>query len=452
MGPGSGGCCSSLQVEREVSRTRLPSKNSGFDFWERKSSSDDCAPEMMIKKQASSAAVLAFGVVGVAFLAYWAKISPVAPGLITVFLAFVGWVFVLVLARRCYYRLVGPGKASNSGGWVDQVLVSLGALAVGVVVVEGWLHLADVLDLGRSAGQGIPVEWQKRDTIVPGARSAHYWHGILFIFDENGMRRTEPFPPRTEDRRRIMVVGDSLTYGYGVSIEETYPSLLSKALSKHGSVEVLNLGVSGLASEEILGVVRRFVPEIQPDIIVYGICVNDFLPLGVKDYSTPQVSWIPVRLKVFLASRTKVGALVRDSYVDLLVALGVRHDFFDDILKDYGSYRTRFARDLKAINDFVVRHGLPPVVSVVLDQNPDFGGRGHRIAQFAEEAARSAGMTVVATEEYYRTHDGERMSVSQWEGHPNSKAHRLFAEILESTLRDQLGLSRCRLLEQPQVF
>lgn len=125
---------------------------------------------------------------------------------------------------------------------------------------------------------------------------------------------------------------------------------------------------------------------------------------------------------------------MHDSYADLLVGLGVRHDFFADILKDYGSYRTRFAQDLKNINDFVVNQGLPPVVAVVLDQNPVFGGRGYRIAQFAGEAAWNAGMIVIPTEQYYRNHDGERMSVSRWEGHPNPRAQTIFAELLETAL------------------
>lgn len=202
------------------------------------------------------------------FLSYWAKVCPVAPGLFTVVSAFVGWVLILVLVRRFIWRCVGSGNALRGSRQSDRLLLMLGALAAGFVMVEAWLHVADALNLGRSSGQGIPVEWQKREANVPGAKSAHYCHGILFVFDENGMRRTEAFPARKEDRCRIMVVGDSLTYGYGVSNEETYSSLLSNALSEYAPVEVLNLGISGLASEEVLDIVRRFTPEIKPDYVV----------------------------------------------------------------------------------------------------------------------------------------------------------------------------------------
>jgi len=430
---------SGLLKKTGVWHSGLSSDHASSGSWRKESSSDDCAPKVRIKKPAESNGGIVFAIVVSIFLAYVAKLSPVAPGLITVLMAFVGWALTLVLVRRLVVWSFGLRETSK----VDRFLLVLGALAVGVVVVEGWLHFADALNLGRLAGQEMPVEWQKRDILVPGSKSAHYWHEILFVFDENGMRRTEPFPPRRKNVCRVVIVGDSLTYGYGVRIEETYPSILAGTLSEQGSVEVLNLGVSGRASGEILGIVREFVPKLNPDIVVYGVCLNDFLPNGVGEYSTPQVSWIPVRLKVFLASRTKVGALVRDSYSDLLVALGIQNDFFDDILKDYGSYRSRFARDLKAMNDFVTSQGIPPVVSVVLDQYPEYGGRGYRISRFAEEAALEAGMTVVPTEEYYRQHDGERMSVSRWEGHPNSRAHKLFADLLLPYLRNHPGLTSC---------
>ena len=206
---------------------------------------------------------------------------------------------------------------------------------------------------------------------------------------------------------------------------------------------MLNLGISGLGSEEVLDIVRRFVPELRPDLVVYGVCLNDFLPRGVKEYSTPQIEWIPTRLKVFLASRTRVGALVRDSYQDLLIHLGIRHDFYDDILKDFDSYKTRFRGDLRAINEFVIARGLPPVIMVVFDQNPQYGGRGYRIARIAEEAGRRSGMDVVETEDYYRNFDGARMGVSRWEGHPNAEAHRLFAALLLPVLEKHPVLQHC---------
>jgi len=42
-------------------------------------------------------------------------------------------------------------------------------------------------------------------------------------------------------------------------------------------VEVINLGAPGLQSEDVLQVLKKFHPVLKPDLVVYGICLNDFL-------------------------------------------------------------------------------------------------------------------------------------------------------------------------------
>ena len=57
---------------------------------------------------------------------------------------------------------------------------------------------------------------------------------------------TSARPAATVSRSRLVVLGDSLTAGLGVSPEEAYPAVLQARLDKAGyDVEVLNAGVSG---------------------------------------------------------------------------------------------------------------------------------------------------------------------------------------------------------------
>lgn len=60
-------------------------------------------------------------------------------------------------------------------------------------------------------------------------------------------RAGEPDVPREPaSRPRIVVLGDSLTAGLGLPVEEAFPSVLQARLNEHGYVfEVVNAGVSG---------------------------------------------------------------------------------------------------------------------------------------------------------------------------------------------------------------
>jgi lysophospholipase L1-like esterase len=339
--------------------------------------------------------------------------------------------------------------------WAMKIGLFTGGVIGVCLLFEIGLAVEDTLTKPSQQSSGgsrsMPAEWLRRDVEVAGATDAHYWHGVLHVFNADGMRRTEPFPAKREDYYRVMVVGDSLTYGYGVESDEAYPASLSESLAREYRIEILNLGVCGASSEDIRDTVERYSSLLQPDLVVYGICQNDFLPGTFAKYSRRRAYSLPFPkvFKGFMIEHTRVGRLVDDRYDNLLMRLGLRRDFLDDILIDFRAYKTRFARDLVAINESVIKHGLPPVVTMVLDQFPKLEGRGKQVTSIAEQAARNAGMDLVESEDYYRRFDGQALGVSRREGHPSREAHRIFAEYLRSAILKNPDLAAYRRRNRP---
>lgn len=297
----------------------------------------------------------------------------------------------------------------------------------------------------RSKALTLPAEWELRKAEVPGAYHAEYWHGVLQMYDQNLFRRVEPFPPRQEGKCRIMAVGDSMTYGYGVDEKFIYSTILENVLGKEFNVEVLNLGKNGWESEDILGVIREFAPKLQPDLVVYGANHNDFLPSQIGQYTTRGFEVpIPDDWTAFLSSRSRFFRFMSDGYDALLRSAGLRADFFDDILKDFDGYQQRFRRDVALMNKVVTDQGLPPVITMVLDQFPSHGGRGYQITKVAERDMRRAGMQVVETERYYKRYNGEAFRVSLWEGHADEQGHAIFAAMIASELKHHPVMRRSR--------
>jgi lysophospholipase L1-like esterase len=286
-----------------------------------------------------------------------------------------------------------------------------------------------------------PPEWKKRDVPVPGAARAFYYYGVLHVFDQNRMRRTTPFPPRQPGVFRIMAVGDSQTYGQALDARWAYPDALERLLGRTLPVEVLNLGVSGHQSEDILKVLRRFLPELRPDLVVYGMCLNDFLPSGISQYEHLERYAVPLPpgFRDALVARARLARFVQHGYDAALRRLHLRFDFHDDILTNFQSYQDRFARDVRAMNDVATAAGLPPVVALVMDPRPVHGGRGHQIARVAERLMAAGGLDVVPTEGYYRALDGRDLTVNRFDGHPNEEAHAIYAAMLAEHLRRSVG-------------
>jgi len=96
--------------------------------------------------------------------------------------------------------------------------------------------------------------------------------------NDRGVRTNGPIPYEKPDGvRRIVVLGDSFTMGYGASLEQTYHAQLAQALEKRGApVEIINLGVSGHGNTEELITLKEEGLKYQPDLVLVGWHFTDY--------------------------------------------------------------------------------------------------------------------------------------------------------------------------------
>jgi len=102
-----------------------------------------------------------------------------------------------------------------------------------------------------------------------------------------GIRERDIDPAKPRDVFRIVVVGDSVAYGYcnnheSIAAERTFPRLLEEILNRErwaGSkrVEVINLGVSGYDTSQEAEFLREKGLAFDPDLVVVAYSLNDAL-------------------------------------------------------------------------------------------------------------------------------------------------------------------------------
>jgi len=95
-----------------------------------------------------------------------------------------------------------------------------------------------------------------------------------------GMRGPEPLPMATPGLLRVLALGDSITFGYRVAEDESWPERLEAALAldpvcEGRTVDVLNLSCSGYSTKEEVALYRYRAPELEPDVVVLGYYFND---------------------------------------------------------------------------------------------------------------------------------------------------------------------------------
>jgi hypothetical protein len=90
-----------------------------------------------------------------------------------------------------------------------------------------------------------------------------------------GYRGREVAAARTAGRPRVVMLGDSITFGYGVRDGETFSAVME---SLAPPLEVVNLGVQGYGTDQELLKLEREGLAYAPDVVVLNVCLaNDLL-------------------------------------------------------------------------------------------------------------------------------------------------------------------------------
>ena len=338
---------------------------------------------------------------------------------------------MLLAAFDAVRRLVGGFRI---GRLADRLMLSLTTVLVLLTGAE--VVLAVLASDPQQDAMVIPDRLAWKYVRVKGAHEAFRWHGHLHVRNRDGMRRIAPFPAKQRGVPRVAIFGDSITFGLGVAARQTYPALLRRRLP---NVEILNLGVAGHQSEDVLRMMRRFVPALEPDLVVYAFYLNDFLPSKSKANVGPHRS--PpgtARPEGTFVKRSRLVKLVVFAWRKLGLRMGWEQDAMANLLVDFEARRARFREDVKAMTEVLREQDRPPLLAFAVNHFPREGSRENEVAREAEAILQEAGARVIPMGDLTERLDGRDFRVSRWEAHPNAQYYRHLADHVLPVFREAL--------------
>jgi lysophospholipase L1-like esterase len=146
--------------------------------------------------------------------------------------------------------------------------------------------------------------------------------------------RDRELPRERGDSYRILAIGDSFTYGWGVDIENSWPRILQQLAHESGyEVEILNLGKPGSGPPFYSEIAEKAIPLLRPDLVL--VCMlqgDDIRAAGPEEAALP---------------RQKVGEILRKIYPNLSLYLrDLRRE------KEYGGRsHTEMPRQISSAED-----------------------------------------------------------------------------------------------------
>jgi len=149
--------------------------------------------------------------------------------------------------------------------------------------------------------------------LIPGS-SGFGVFGEYYQINAAGFRGKEVSLEKSEGVNRIVVLGDSFTFGMGVNQEHTYPEKLERLLNNCGfNCEVFNFGVIGYNMWQYLGILKTKILPLKPDMVILGLFADD-IPASVPP---DQKSGLYSKRNVFEKEGVS-GILAHSSLLNLL--------------------------------------------------------------------------------------------------------------------------------------
>lgn len=379
--------------------------------------------------------------------------------------------------------LIAAFKAKRSSSFHSTIYLLAASLVTGLGFAVGVIHYLEMNAALPSRPPAPDILSQRfsnphillKDSILyvapPGEKFRTFGH--QFTTNSYGFREREFLPEKPEGVFRILVLGDSLTFGVGIDNDHRYTNLLEEMLNlklKPKKFEVLNFGMGGYATDQERDLLTSLLKKVQCDLVIVGFFWNDVtmttqttleslvlkgsadIPLedveegtDIKDIadgwifrnSERNLSTIPKSPPAGLSTRLpwyKDFALYR--FIEIRTNINVNRALPNPELWQY--VHNEFLEILKQTK----KYGLSAPVVVLLHngfvdpQKNDFRNPKGQLAQniqlakFVGDRLDSDGFPVVDTLPLFQKYSGMSMAVSEWEGHPNYLGHYIYAQSL----------------------
>lgn len=133
--------------------------------------------------------------------------------------------------------------------------------------------------------------------------------GVRVTTNDIGLR-DEPVPmPKPDNTLRILMLGDSITFGWGVPQDQTVTEHLQQALAisyPDRSVEVINAGVGNYNAAMSVAWYLEHGRDLDADLVVFNYFINDAEPRPSR-----QGGWLRERSAAFVYFAGKVDTALR---------------------------------------------------------------------------------------------------------------------------------------------
>jgi Lysophospholipase L1 and related esterases len=259
-----------------------------------------------------------------------------------------------------------------------------------------------------------------------------------------GMRGREYALEKPNGTYRILVLGDSFTFGHGiVNTSQIWPELLEQSLNNTAPVEVINTAQNGLETEEEIAILNRTL-AFKPDLVMLGYFFNDAMTDEMLR-SQDEVRYGPISgllhgADAVLFTHSYLYSFLKTRITATRIRFGLEKSYpeaMNDVYKQRDSLNLH-KQQLLRMRDMAASANASFII-VIIPANYDFDNyplaEGHR---FMKEFCAQERLQCIDLYDAFKDEDYRVTRLNPYDAHPSPYGHRIIARELTKALKAQL--------------
>lgn len=235
--------------------------------------------------------------------------------------------------------------------------------------------------------------------------------------NQRGLHYTNPI---NKNQLRVLVQGDSITWGQGIkNSKDSYPSVLKERLLNYNNqVEIAVIAKQGYETLDHLDNLEKWGEALQPNIIIYQWHITDLEVDRQRRPKKTKAPWTYIPLHNKLRQKSYLWHFLDIQLSHLLPK--PRESYEDYLLKTYASntsnwkkFRTQFINWLSAAKK------LTSNIILVIPLDDVASSLQNEVIDLAKE--NNIKVLVLS-------HKINGMATSEFDSHPNKAAHKIMAQ------------------------
>ena len=264
------------------------------------------------------------------------------------------------------------------------------------------------------------------------ANRAGDFYGVEIRTNSLGLRDREYTVAKPEGTKRVIVLGDSFTLGWGVPLEDVFSKRLERLLNQNGdSCQVINMGIGNYNTTMEVELFKWKGLDLSPDMVILAYFLNDTESIPARK---SEIMYALVRNSYFCAFLFDRMTGLRSRLISDFTWTSYYRDLYS---QENSSNLVRTRESLVELLGLCDTHGIDLLVVNIPEPREVGDYRFSYATEYVEGLTQEMDIPFLDLLPALSAYESESLWVSPEDSHANGLANAVFArEIYEKISND----------------